>query len=213
MKKTRITKIFTTFQQATPAPSTELIYKTPFELLIAVILSAQATDKMVNKTTAALFAIANTPETILALGVDKLKSYIKHIGLYNNKAYNIWQTCHLILDNFNGQVPNTHKELMSLAGVGRKTANVILNTYFKQAVIAVDTHVARVAQRLALVTVSAKRKATPDHIEQQLMQTIPQPYRQHAHHWLILHGRYTCKARNPRCSACIVSQYCPSSII
>lgn len=195
--------IFQRFQQANPHPTTELIYHTPFELLIAVILSAQATDVSVNKVTPKLFAIANTPEKLFALGEKKLKSHIKTIGLYNNKATNIIKTCASLVNNHRGQVPNNRDALESLAGVGRKTANVILNTAFGQPTIAVDTHIFRVCNRTKLAT-----GKTPLAVEKELLRRIPKCYISDAHHWLILHGRYICIARKPRCAACLISDLC-----
>lgn len=203
MNKVAVKKIFTVLQQSNPHPTTELHYKSNFELLLAVILSAQATDKSVNSATKELFKVANTPEAILALGVTKLKSYIKTIGLYNNKANNIMQTCKRLIADFHGQVPNTRVALESLPGVGRKTANVILNTAFGQPVIAVDTHMLRVANRIGLV-----QAKTPRAVEAQLEQVIPLQFKHDAHHWLILHGRYVCKARKPLCDQCIIQQWC-----
>jgi endonuclease-3 len=196
-------KIFSVLAQLNPEPRTELTYHNNFELLIAVILSAQATDISVNKATSKLFAIANTPQMILDLGLAKLKSYIKSIGLYNTKATNIMKTCAMLIEHYQGQVPNTREALESLPGVGRKTANIILNTAFGQALIAVDTHVLRVSQRLGLSTSS-----TPVAVELDLYKVIPQDYLEHAHHWLVLHGRYICKARNPACENCPISQWC-----
>lgn len=208
MTQDAIVKIFATFQQACFNPQTELIYHTAFELLVAVMLSAQATDRAVNQATKKLFAVANTPDAILKLGITELKSYIKNIGLYHNKSLNLIKTCHMLLTNFGGEVPATRAELMLLPGVGRKTANVILNTYFKQPVIAVDTHVARVAQRLRLVARDPNKALTVLAIEEQLMQNIPHQYLLNAHHWLILHGRYICQARKPKCDTCNVQQWC-----
>jgi len=200
----RVEAIFSRFKAHNPLPTTQLKYQTPFELLIAVILSAQATDKSVNLATARLFKAANTPEAILKLGEAGLKAYIKTIGLYNNKAKSILNTCALLLTEFQGQIPNTRAELQKLPGVGRKTANVILNTAFGMPTIAVDTHVFRVAQRLGLA--SGK---TPDAIEAQLEQYIPESYKKDAHHWLILHGRYLCQARKPKCAQCFLVDLCP----
>ena len=201
-KKTRI-EIFKRFKQNNPKPVTELQYSTTFELLIAVILSAQATDRTVNKATQVLFQHANTPKAIFKLGEDGLKTYIKTIGLYNSKARNIIETCRILLDKYQGKVPKSRMELESLPGVGRKTANVILNTAFGEATIAVDTHIFRVANRTGL----AKGK-TPLIVENQLIETVPKEYLHDAHHWLVLHGRYICVARRPRCSACIISDLC-----
>lgn len=195
--------IFKRFQQDNPRPQTELLYASPFELLIAVILSAQATDVSVNKATKPLFAIANSPEKMYSLGLDGLKTYIKTIGLYNTKAQNILQTCKLLIDKHHSQVPNTRAELEALPGVGRKTANVVLNTAFGQPTIAVDTHIFRVSNRIGL----APGKNVTE-VEQKLLKTVPKKYRVDAHHWLILHGRYICTARKPRCSACLIEDLC-----
>jgi endonuclease-3 len=195
--------IFERLREANPAPRTELIYRSPFELLVSVILSAQATDKSVNKATARLFHVARTPETLLALGVDGLSSYIKSIGLYNGKAKNIIATCRLLLERHAGEVPTSRAELESLPGVGRKTANVILNTAFGEATIAVDTHIFRVANRTGLA-----RGKTVRAVEERLMKFVPAEFRQDAHHWLILHGRYICKARKPACPACNIMDLC-----
>ncbi len=198
-----IRTIFSRFQQADPHPTTELIYHSPFELLIAVILSAQATDKSVNKATEKLYPIANTPEAIYALGENGLKEYIKTIGLYTNKAKNIIATCRLLINHFHSQVPDNRESLESLPGVGRKTANVVLNTYFGQPTMAVDTHIFRVANRIGLA-----HGNTPLAVEKQLLKNIPEPYKLNAHHWLILHGRYVCIARKPKCSTCIIKDLC-----
>jgi endonuclease-3 len=203
MTPDKIRSIFEQFKKANPAPTTELVYHSPFELLIAVILSAQATDKSVNKATHALFKAANTPEKMAALGESGLKKYISSIGLYTAKAKNIIATCGLLIERFNSKVPDTREDLESLPGVGRKTANVILNTYFGQPTIAVDTHIFRVAQRIGL----AKGK-TPLEVEKQLLKVIPKEFLHDAHHWLILHGRYICVARKPKCPECIIRRYC-----
>lgn len=203
MNKQTIKEIFQRFKDKNPEPTTELIYDSVFELLIAVILSAQATDKSVNNATTQLFRVANTPEKILALGLTKLKSAIKSIGLYQNKANNIIKTCQLLIDQHAGKVPATREELEALPGVGRKTANVVLNTYFGQPTIAVDTHIFRVANRIGLA--SGK---TPLSVEKQLMENIPAPYLKNAHHWLILHGRYVCVARKPHCPKCLINDLC-----
>jgi endonuclease-3 len=203
MHKKTIEKIFATLQSHNPSPTTELVYANNFELLIAVVLSAQATDISVNKATAELFKVANTPEAILALGLNGLKTYIKSIGLYNTKAENIIKTCKKLVNDFNSKVPQTREELESLPGVGRKTANVVLNTAFGHATIAVDTHIFRVAKRIGLANGN-----TPLAVEQQLEQVIPDKFKKDAHHWLILHGRYVCKARKPECSACCINKYC-----
>lgn len=197
------TEIFERFQQQNPSPTTELVYNTPFELLISVVLSAQATDVSVNKATKHLYAVANTPKKILALGEEKLKQYIKTIGLFNTKALNILKTCQILVDRFQSQVPATREELESLPGVGRKTANVILNTAFGHDTIAVDTHIFRVSNRIGL----AKGK-TPLEIEEKLVKIVPLAFRKDAHHWLILHGRYICTARKPHCPECIIRDLC-----
>jgi endonuclease-3 len=195
--------MFERLREANPAPRTELHYRSPFELLVAVILSAQATDKSVNKATAHLFRAANTPAAILALGVDGLSPYIKSIGLYNSKAKNIIATCQLLAEHHGGAVPRTREELERLPGVGRKTANVILNTAFGEATIAVDTHIFRVANRTGLAPGKTVRA-----VEDKLLKAVPLEFRHDAHHWLILHGRYVCKARNPACPACRISDLC-----
>ncbi len=203
MRRTNPEAIFARWQRANPSPTTELQYRSTFELLIAVILSAQATDKSVNAATAKLFKIANTPDKMLALGARELKRYIRTIGLYNTKAANILKTCHLLLQRHHGQVPRTRAELEALPGVGRKTANVILNTAFGEPTIAVDTHIFRVANRIGLAP-----GKTPLAVEKKLLAVVPEKYRRHAHHWLILHGRYTCTARNPRCGNCVIYDLC-----
>lgn len=195
--------IFSTLRELNPAPETELSYATPFQLLIAVILSAQATDISVNKATAKLYPVANTPEAIYALGVDGLKPYIRTIGLYNSKAENIIKTCRRLLDEYDGEVPRTREALESLPGVGRKTANVVLNTAFGEPTIAVDTHIFRVANRTGIA--SGK---TPLEVEKRLLRLTPDEFKKDAHHWLILHGRYTCKARKPLCGECGIVEWC-----
>ena len=205
MNASTINEIFRRFQQQNPKPTTELVYNSPFELLIAVILSAQATDVSVNKATAKLYPIANTPQKILALGLEGLKSYIKTIGLYNSKAANIMTTCQILIDKHQGQVPHQREDLEALAGVGRKTANVVLNTAFGEPTIAVDTHIFRVANRLGLAT-----SKTVDGVEKQLLTNVPNQYKLDAHHWLILHGRYVCTARKPQCERCLLADLCPS---
>ena len=197
------TQIYTRLREKIPRPETELNYESPFELLISVILSAQATDVGVNKATARLYPVANTPQAILDLGLDQLKHYIRTIGLYNSKADNILKTCRILLDEFGGEVPRTRAELESLPGVGRKTANVILNTAFGEPTIAVDTHIFRVSNRTGIA-----RGKTPLEVEKRLVRLTPDEFRQDAHHWLILHGRYTCKARKPECPACVISDLC-----
>jgi endonuclease-3 len=196
-------EIFSRLKEANPAPRTELQYSSPFELLIAVILSAQATDRGVNRATPALFRAANTPAAILALGVDGLIPYIKTIGLFNSKAKNIIATCAALVAQHGGEVPKTREALEALPGVGRKTANVVLNTAFGEATIAVDTHIFRVANRTGLA-----RGKTERAVEDRLLKFVAPEYRQDAHHWLILHGRYVCKARIPACPACTISDLC-----
>jgi endonuclease-3 len=196
-------EIFARLKKANPRPTTELRYRTPFELLVCVILSAQATDKSVNKATAELFKVARTPQQILSLSLRGLKRYIKTIGLYNTKAANILKTCRILVEKHRGQVPDTREELQALPGVGRKTANVILNTAFGQPTIAVDTHIFRVANRTGLAP--GKNVLA---VEMKLLKVVPQEYRHDAHHWLILHGRYTCIARKPRCPDCAIYDLC-----
>jgi endonuclease III len=195
--------IFARFRAANPQPRTELIYAGAFELLVAVILSAQATDKSVNKATAELFRTANTPAALLALGIKGLSKYIKSIGLYNAKAKNLIAMSRLLLERHHGEVPTTREALEELPGVGRKTANVILNTAFGQATIAVDTHIFRVANRTGIAPGKSVRE-----VEEKLMKFVPLQFRLDAHHWLILHGRYVCKARRPACPACIIADLC-----
>jgi endonuclease-3 len=195
--------IFERLRAANPEPRTELHFSSPFELLVAVILSAQATDKSVNKATAGLFRAAHTPAAMLALGVDGLSSHIRSIGLYNSKAKNIIETCRLLIERHAGEVPSSREELERLPGVGRKTANVVLNTAFGQPTIAVDTHIFRVANRIGLVA-----GKTPRAVEDKLLKVVPPEFRKDAHHWLILHGRYTCKARNPACPVCAINDLC-----
>ena len=196
-------ELFLRLKQANPAPTTELRYTTPFELLVAVILSAQSTDKGVNKATEKLFQVANTPQQILDLGLRGLKRYVKTIGLFNTKASNILKTCKLLVDRHGSQVPATRAELEALPGVGRKTANVVLNTAFGHPTIAVDTHIFRVANRTGLAPGKTVRA-----VEDKLNRVVPEEFRQDAHHWLILHGRYTCVARKPRCGSCVIFDLC-----
>ena len=196
-------EFFSRLRAANPAPTTELQYQTPFELLISVILSAQATDVGVNKATARLYPVANTPQAILDLGVDGLKSYIKTIGLFNSKAENIIKTCQALIDQHHGEVPADRAALEALPGVGRKTANVVLNTVFKQPVMAVDTHIFRLSNRTGL----AKGKNVRE-VEDKLIKYTPKEFLLDAHHWLILHGRYVCTARKPKCADCIVNDLC-----
>ena len=195
--------IFARLRAANPQPRTELVYASPFELLVAVILSAQATDKSVNKATAELFRAANTPAALLTLGVKGLAKFIKSIGLYNAKAKNIIAMSQLLLERHAGEVPTTREALEELPGVGRKTANVILNTAFKQATIAVDTHIFRVANRTGIAPGKTVRE-----VEEKLLKFVPTEFRLDAHHWLILHGRYVCKARRPACPVCIIADLC-----
>ena len=196
-------EIFRRLRAANPHPTTELRYSTPFELLVAVILSAQATDAGVNKATEKLFKIANTPQAILELGEAGLKRYVKTIGLYNSKARNIIKTSRILVEQYGGKVPRTREQLEKLPGVGRKTANVILNTAFGEPTIAVDTHVFRVANRTGLA-----RGKTPLEVERKLMKLAPEEFKKDAHHWLILHGRYVCKARKPLCPECVIEDLC-----
>jgi len=196
-------EIFRRLAIAIPEPATELVHRSTFELLIAVILSAQATDKGVNLATAKLFPLANTPQAILALGLEGLERHIKSIGLYHSKAKNIMATCRILVDLHDGQVPNTREALEKLPGVGRKTANVILNTAFGQPTIAVDTHIFRIANRIGLAP-----GKTPLEVERKLVKTVPREYLQDAHHLLILHGRYVCVARKPKCEACVIHDLC-----
>lgn len=203
MNREKRTAIFSTLRARMPAPTTELEFVNPFELLIAVILSAQATDVSVNKATAKLYPVANTPAAILALGVDGLRPYIRTIGLFNSKAENIIKTCRILLEKHNGEVPRTRSELEALPGVGRKTANVVLNTAFGEPTIAVDTHIFRVSNRTGI----AKGK-TPLEVEKRLVRLTPDEFKKDAHHWLILHGRYVCKARKPLCGECPIVEWC-----
>ncbi|MEC9376243.1 MAG: endonuclease III [Pseudomonadota bacterium] len=196
-------EIFKRFAENNPNPDTELSYEDSFELLVAVILSAQATDISVNKATTKLYQVANTPHEILALGEKKLKAYIKTIGLFNTKAKNILKTCAILLDKHKGKVPDNRLELEALPGVGRKTANVILNTAFGQPTIAVDTHIFRVSNRTRIAP-----GKTPLEVEKKLIKFTPEAFKQGAHHWLILHGRYTCKARKPDCENCKIIDLC-----
>ena len=203
MKKEAIVSFFSTLQAANPEPETELAYDTPFELLIAVLLSAQATDIGVNKATRLLYPVANTPQAILDLGLEGLESYIKTIGLYRSKARHIMQTCRILLDEHAGEVPRTREALEKLPGVGRKTANVVLNVAFGEPTMAVDTHIFRVGNRTGL----APGKTVLE-VEKKLLRRIPKEFLLHAHHWLILHGRYVCKTRTPECWRCSVAPFC-----
>jgi endonuclease III len=203
MNKQKRCEIFTRLKQHNPSPTTELSYQSNFELLIAVMLSAQATDVSVNKATARLFPVANTPETLLELGEEGIRNYIKTIGLYNSKAANVVKTCQILIEQHQSQVPTDRKSLEALPGVGRKTANVILNTAFGQPTIAVDTHIFRVSNRTGI----APGKDVNE-VEKRLLRLVPDEFKQDAHHWLILHGRYTCIARKPRCGSCIIEDLC-----
>ncbi|MCP5303929.1 MAG: endonuclease III [Chromatiaceae bacterium] len=203
MNKAKRQQIFERLRAENPHPTTELHYSTPFELLIAVILSAQATDKGVNLATARLFPEANTPAAILGLGVDGLKRYIRTIGLYNSKAENIIKTCALLIERHAGEIPADRAALEALPGVGRKTANVVLNTAFGQPTMAVDTHIFRVANRTGI---APGRNVLE--VEKRLLRVVPKEFLHDAHHWLILHGRYTCVARKPRCGACVIEDLC-----
>jgi endonuclease-3 len=203
MNKEKRLEILTRLRDNNPHPTTELNFASPFELLAAVLLSAQATDVSVNKATDKLFPVANTPEAIYALGVEKLKDYIKTIGLFNSKAENLIKTCKILIEQHGGQVPENREALEALPGVGRKTANVVLNTAFGWPTIAVDTHIFRVSNR----TKFAMGKNV-DLVEQKLLKVVPKEFKVDVHHWLILHGRYTCVARKPRCGSCIIEDLC-----
>lgn len=203
MNKQKRSEIFARFKQQNPKPETELNYSSPFELLIAVILSAQATDKGVNKATKGLFAKASSPQAILDLGLEGLKEEIKTIGLFNTKAENIIKTCAILVEQHRSHVPETREALEALPGVGRKTANVVLNTAFGQLAMAVDTHIFRVSNRTRIATGKNVLE-----VEQRLLRLVPREYLLDAHHWLILHGRYTCTARKPRCGACVIEDLC-----
>ena len=203
MKPKAIETFFATLQAANPHPQTELEYSSNFELLAAVLLSAQATDVGVNKATRPLFAVADTPQKMLNLGLDALEGHIKTIGLYRTKAKNLLATCEILVREHGGEVPHDREALEALPGVGRKTANVVLNVAFGEPTMAVDTHVFRVANRTGLAP-----GKTPLEVERGLLKRIPKPYLQHAHHWLILHGRYVCKATSPKCAECAVSVVC-----
>jgi endonuclease-3 len=203
MNRRQRTLIFERLRAANPTPTTELVYASPFELLVAVLLSAQATDVGVNKATAKLFPVANTPKAIHKLGLEKLKSYIKTIGLFNTKAENLMKICKILIDQYDSEVPDNREALEALPGVGRKTANVILNTAFRQKTMAVDTHIFRVSNRTGL----APGKNVLE-VEKKLLKVVPDEFLLDAHHWLILHGRYTCVARKPRCGSCVIEDLC-----
>jgi endonuclease-3 len=203
MNKTKREEIFTRLRAADPAPTTELKFDSPFELLIAVMLSAQATDVSVNKATGPLFAAASTPAAMHTLGLPKLKSFIKTIGLFNTKAANVLKTCRILLDQHDSEVPQSREALEALPGVGRKTANVVLNTAFGHPTIAVDTHIYRVSNRTRLASGKTVRQ-----VEDKLEKVVPEEFKRDAHHWLILHGRYVCIARKPRCGSCTLEDLC-----
>ena len=203
LSKNEMHEVFSRWQKANPAPASELEYVNPFTLLVAVVLSAQATDKSVNKATAPLFKVADTPEKMLALGEEGLIPYIKSIGLYKSKAAHVMGLCRKLLDDFSGQVPGTREELMTLPGVGRKTANVVLNVIFKQPTMPVDTHLLRVSPKIGLAEGN-----TPETVEASLLERIPPQFLHDAHHWILLHGRYVCTARNPKCEECIINDIC-----
>jgi endonuclease-3 len=203
LKKADVVELFTRLRELDPHPTTELDYSTPFELLVAVVLSAQATDVGVNKATKKLFPVANTPRAILDMGEEKLKSYIATIGLFNSKAKNVIALCRILVDQYDSEVPQTREALEALPGVGRKTANVVLNTAFGHATIAVDTHIFRVSNRTGLAPGKDVRA-----VEDKLEKVVPLEFKQDAHHWLILHGRYVCKARKPDCPQCVIRDLC-----
>jgi endonuclease-3 len=203
MNKAKRIEILSRLRAANPNPTTELEYSSPFELLIAVLLSAQATDVSVNKATRKLFPVARTPAAMLALGVDGVKDYIKTIGLFNTKAENVIKTCRILVEQHNGEVPENREALEALPGVGRKTANVVLNTAFRWPTIAVDTHIFRVANRTKLAP-----GKNVDEVEQKLLKVVPAEFKLDVHHWLILHGRYTCVARKPKCGSCLIEDLC-----
>jgi endonuclease-3 len=205
MNKEKRTSILERLRENNPHPTTELVYTTPFELLIAVLLSAQATDVSVNKATARLYPVANTPQAMLDLGVDGVKDYIKTIGLFNAKAENVIKTCRMLLEHHQGQVPENRAALEALPGVGRKTANVVLNTAFGWPTIAVDTHIFRVCNRTRFAP-----GETVEKVEDKLLKVVPAEFKLDCHHWFILHGRYTCIARKPRCGSCIIEDLCES---
>lgn len=202
-----IEEIFRRFSLQRPNPKSDLIYSTPFTLLVAVVLSAQATDSSVNKATRQLFSIADTPQKMVALGQEGIANYIRTIGLWRAKAKNVYELCKILDEKYNGKVPNTREALMALPGVGRKTANVVLNIAFNQPTIAVDTHIFRFCNRTELAP-----GKTPEEVEKKLVRIIPPKYLNHAHHWLILHGRYVCKARKPDCFHCIIADICKAAI-
>ena len=203
LEKADIYEVFEAFRKQNPEPATELIYTTDYTLLVSVMLSAQATDKSVNKATEALYKVADTPEKMLELGQEKLESYIKSIGLYRSKAKHVIETSHILVEKHGGKIPHSRKDLEELPGVGRKTANVILSVLFGEKTIAVDTHILRIAPKIGLAA-----GTTPESVEKELLSVIPEEFLQHAHHWLVLHGRYICTARNPKCGECCISRWC-----
>ena len=200
---TQIEQVFDRFAQLNPSPKSELEYSSPFTLLVAVVLSAQATDKSVNIATRKLYQVADTPQKILALGEEGLIEYIKSIGLYRSKARHVIELCRKLISDFNGEVPRSREQLMSLSGVGRKTANVVLNVVWGEHTMPVDTHLLRICPKIGLA-----EGDTPEKVEQSLLKRIPDKYMEHAHHWLILHGRYVCTARSPKCEECVISDLC-----
>lgn len=203
MNQKKRQEFFARLKKANPNPTTELSYRSPFELLVAVILSAQATDKIVNQVTASLFRVANTPQAMVTMGEDAVRDHIRRLGLFNSKARNLVSTCEVLLREYDGEIPQNRDALQALPGVGRKTANVILNTAFGQPTIAVDTHIFRVANRTRLAC-----GKTVKQVEEGLLKMVPDEFKKHAHHWLILHGRYVCTARKPQCAACVISDLC-----
>lgn len=203
LSQKEICKVFDRLQKQNPEPQSELKWKNPYTLLVSVVLSAQATDKSVNKATESLYKVADSPKKMLALGKEKLIEYIKSIGLYRSKADHVIALSQMLLENFGGKVPQTREELMTLPGVGRKTANVVLNVVFGKPTMPVDTHLLRICPKIGLA-----QGTTPLEVEQSLVERIPQKYMQHAHHWLILHGRYVCTARKPNCQECVIADLC-----
>ena len=203
LEKADIYEVFEAFRKQNPKPATELIYTTDYTLLVSVMLSAQATDKSVNKATEALYKVADTPEKMLELGQEKLESYIKSIGLYRSKAKHVIETSRILVEKHGGKIPHSREALEELPGVGRKTANVILSVLFGEKTIAVDTHILRIAPKIGLAA-----GTTPETLEKELISVIPKEFLQHAHHWLVLHGRYICTARNPKCGECCISRWC-----
>ena len=203
LEKADIYEVFEAFRKQNPEPATELIYTTDYTLLVSVMLSAQATDKSVNKATEALYKVADTPEKMLELGQEKLESFIKSIGLYRSKAKHVIETSRILVEKHGGKIPHSRKDLEELPGVGRKTANVILSVLFGEKTIAVDTHILRIAPKIGLAA-----GTTPETLEKELLSVIPEEFLQHAHHWLVLHGRYICTARNPKCGECCISRWC-----